>query len=222
MPLSFQKILNRITGFSVPVFGVSWNPPVLHAKIARELIIFLEDRRVLYDFYELEYPDWAVKSVLEIRAYLTQCLQKVEKDSPLAESVRAMRTACRKFLGQCQGLDLDFSKRYFFWGANALFYSALGEFRGTFGIHIAQISVRYGIDIRDELVQILPTAPHEEKDEQIMLVHFLPNPRIDQHSEVHFTAWAMCGCGFELCGNGTDEWSALRDLKELFKQHIEE
>ena len=34
----FNEIANRITGFSVPMFGVSWDPPTLEVEIARRLI----------------------------------------------------------------------------------------------------------------------------------------------------------------------------------------
>ena len=36
------------------------------------------------------------------------------------------------------------------------FERALGEMRGVFGVHAAQIAVRYGIDVPDELAIILP------------------------------------------------------------------
>jgi len=42
------------------------------------------------------------------------------------------------------------------------FFAALGELRAVFGIHIAQLAVKYGIDVEDELAAILPI-----EDEQI-------------------------------------------------------
>ena len=45
--LTFQEIKNRITGFSFPLFGVSWQPNESEIKIAQNIINQLEDRRVL-------------------------------------------------------------------------------------------------------------------------------------------------------------------------------
>jgi len=36
------------------------------------------------------------------------------------------------------------------------FGDALGELRGTFGIHVARLAAQYGLDIEDELASILP------------------------------------------------------------------
>jgi hypothetical protein len=33
---------------------------------------------------------------------------------------------------------------------------ALGQLRGIFGIHLAQIAVRHGLDIEDDLAKIIP------------------------------------------------------------------
>jgi len=37
-----------------------------------------------------------------------------------------------------------------------VFIGALGEFGGTFGVHIATIATSYGLDVEDELAAILP------------------------------------------------------------------
>lgn len=49
--MRFTELLNRLTGISCPVFGVSWNPVDTERSIARRIIIFLEPRRVLYSAY---------------------------------------------------------------------------------------------------------------------------------------------------------------------------
>jgi hypothetical protein len=43
------------------------------------------------------------------------------------------------------------------------FYSALGEFRGAIGPHVAAIAVQYGIDVEDELAKVLPAADDDQK-----------------------------------------------------------
>ena len=62
--MHYEEILSRLTGISVPLFGVQWNPPTSEVTIARRIIRFLEDRRVLYNDYELEIPNHCVQSVI--------------------------------------------------------------------------------------------------------------------------------------------------------------
>ena len=52
--MKFSEIANRLTGISTPVGGVSWQPAELEIAGARRVVAFLEDRRVLYDPYQME------------------------------------------------------------------------------------------------------------------------------------------------------------------------
>lgn len=70
--MKFREIINRITGISVPVFGVQWNPPETEISKARRIITFLEDRRVLYAPENLENIDHCIESILRIREFLTR------------------------------------------------------------------------------------------------------------------------------------------------------
>jgi Family of unknown function (DUF6650) len=95
--MKFREIASRLTGISSPIFGVSWNPPAAELTVARRVIAFLEDRRVLFADESIEVPSHCVSSVLELRRYLTSEIQQLA-DSELCRSLRAMRTACRKFM----------------------------------------------------------------------------------------------------------------------------
>lgn len=160
--MTFKEIANSITGISCPVFGISWNPPKLESKIAERVIIFLEDKRVLYNPYDLEMPDHCVQSIDSIRKFLTEQLFDVGKDAELNHNLRAMRSACRKFLDMTT-MNNNYFKREngrighnMGLGGQMLFYSGIGELRGTFGVLIAQVLVMYGIDCESELLTILP------------------------------------------------------------------
>jgi len=96
--MKYKDIISRITGFSVPVFGVSWNPPEPEIAVARRVLAFLEDRRVLYNPYHMEMEYQCVDSVIEIRKFLTEILGEIGINSKLMEHLRAIRAACRQFL----------------------------------------------------------------------------------------------------------------------------
>ena len=151
MKINFKKIAKSLTGFSTPVFGVSWCPLESDRKIVRKLITFLEDRRVLYNPYNIETIRWVIQSVLEIRKKLTDILEIVDENSDIYSHLRAMRAACRKFMD-----EIEKQKRYQYKPISSDIFTALGEMRAIFGIHIAQLCVKYGIDIEDDLARILP------------------------------------------------------------------
>ncbi|MBN1537815.1 MAG: hypothetical protein JW908_13845 [Anaerolineales bacterium] len=164
MKKSFKEIVNRVNGFEVPIFGggLSWNPPILDIEVARRLLTYLEDRRALYAPYECETAQYVERSILDIRKRLTSDLEQLDHDSPLAKSLIAMRAACRKFLDDVEGIDTDLMSYLHprMWDRDERdFFMALGGLRSIIGIHAAQIAVRYGLDVDENLVQIFPIDP---------------------------------------------------------------
>lgn len=161
--MKWREIGSRITGFSVPFFGVSWNPPAAEVTVARRVIQFLEDRRVLYNPYHLEVPGDCVHSVVEIRKFITAELGNLNPDSELVPHLRSIRATCRKFLDDTD-LDRDRMRppRFYHGYGDVEFFVALGEFRGAISPHVAAIAVRYGIDIEGDLAKILPVGDDEE------------------------------------------------------------
>lgn len=156
--MRFQEILARLTGLSSPVFGVSWNPKEPEIAVAKRVIVFLEDRRVLYVPSEMESPSHCVKSILEIRRYLTQELQTLGEGSELAASLRAMRAACRKFLTAMHSRqDLVLYGAHHGHWASWEFNGGLGELRGVFGVHIARLAAAHGLGVEGDLASILPS-----------------------------------------------------------------
>ena len=155
--MKFKEVLGRLTGFSVPIFGVSWNPPAAEVTVARTVITFLEDRRALFSPYEIEDPEYCIESVIEIRQFLTGKLTGLTKPDGLAASLRAMRAACRKFLDSQSKHPPRRRKPgyadYF------KFVTDLGELRGVFGIHVAALAAQHGLDVEGELASILPAKP---------------------------------------------------------------
>jgi hypothetical protein len=158
MVMRFREAFSRITGFSCPLFGVSWNAPEAERAVAKRVLTFLEDRRVLYVPSEMEVLGHGVQSVLSIREMLTAELGRLTGDGQLAQCLRAMRAACRKFLDTVGPEDGPVVRHAFELGhyASWEFNQALGEMRGVFGIYIAILAATHGLDIEDGLAKIVP------------------------------------------------------------------
>jgi hypothetical protein len=156
--MDVREILSRLTGLSVPVFGVSWSPPEAERAVARRVIASPEDRRVLYRPEAMEIAEHCIRSVLDIRALLTTELGKLDAGTDLAASLRAMRSAARKFLDVVGSREPDIARHGFDQGhwASWIFLGALGELRGVFGIHLCLLAAKYGLPVEGELAAILP------------------------------------------------------------------
>lgn len=153
----FSEIASRITGISIPVFGISWQPPEAERIIVRSILVFLEDRRALYTPFAFEMEHQVTASVLDIRTILTESIQHLPESSDAVPRIRAMRVACREYLDKSNNRD-NFDWRH------EGFLAHLGRLRTIFGYHIAQLAVMYGIDVEGELTKILPPEYKEDSN----------------------------------------------------------
>jgi hypothetical protein len=168
--VKFTEIVSRLTGFSTPMFGVSWQPPTPDVTIARQVIAFFEDRRILYEAYEFESPDYCYQSVWQMRQFLSRLIGDSSTGAELSGHLRGMRAACRKFMtnvdadrgpdhfkiqteGERRDIPLELLPRM---APDHELNAAIGELRGVFGIHLGMIATKYGLDVEDELATILP------------------------------------------------------------------
>jgi hypothetical protein len=161
--VKFADVASRVSGISTPIFGISWTPPVSDVAVARRIVTFLEDRRVLYSPYEVEVPEHVVASVLSIRQYMTDVLAEGGIADELAAWLRSIRAAARKFLDQWAEIEqgevvnvvpTDFGTSHMI---DSGFNQALGEFRGVVGVAIAAIAAAFGLDVEEPLATILPS-----------------------------------------------------------------
>ena len=96
--LHFKEIASRLNCVQIPIFGVQWTPAEPERKVVRDVLTFLEDRRVLYNPCAWEMEREVTDSVLRIRETLTQAIQRLGEASNAAPAMRAMRAACREYL----------------------------------------------------------------------------------------------------------------------------
>jgi hypothetical protein len=153
--LAFKELAGRITGISIPIFGVSWNPPTTERQIVRETFVFLEDRRALYNDYAHEMEHEVAESVLAIRAELTAALKRLPEESEAAPCFRAMRAACREYL--------DGTQRHGRYGSHLGFTEQLGRLRAMVGVQVSYLAVKYGIDLEGEPVRVIPAELREAR-----------------------------------------------------------
>lgn len=94
---------------------------------------------------------------------MTDKISKLDQESELAKSLRALRAACRKFMEHTESRDGDIIRYGGHLGhwASWEFNGALGQLRGVFGIHVARIAVAYGINVEKELSSIIPEEDNE-------------------------------------------------------------
>lgn len=148
--------LPRLTSAEAFGFGVGWEWVDLEAETVRQLVVFLEDRRALYQSHHREVSSHVIDSVLQIRANLTAALQQLSPKSGAANAMRAMRSACAHFLDETSQAD---------WGYDSGFVLALGELRGVFAVYLGALVDHYGITVHGELERMLRAgAPVDDGD----------------------------------------------------------
>jgi hypothetical protein len=148
--MNIKKTVKHITGISTPFVGISWDLSNTEKEIIRNLFIFLENRRVLFNPYELEDPRWVVKSIIQIRAYLTKVLQQLDDSSNLNNYIKPMRASCRKFL------DKHSKPKFNGFIERAEIFAGLGEVRAMFGSYLKDLCKRFNIDVEKDLASIFP------------------------------------------------------------------
>lgn len=158
--MKWKEAANRLNGVSIASVGVQWTPQPTDSEIARRVIRFLEDRRVLYNNYAWEEPGHCVESVLEIRRFLTDEMARLKDGSDVLTPLRVVRAACRKFLDNVHR-DGDRRVRLHHGMESFGFYSALGELRGAIGPQVALLAATYKIDVEDDLARTLPVRDRE-------------------------------------------------------------
>jgi hypothetical protein len=151
--LKFERIYKNITGLSCPIFGVQWNAPTIEADEAKNIVLYLEDKRVLFNPVNMEGAGYCAQSVIDIRSELTKGLQALPSDSNLAKSLKRMRKACQDFsdkLGHPKFSKFDFPVQ------TSMLERELFKLREKCGVSVAEIAVAYGLDVDDGLASIIP------------------------------------------------------------------
>ena len=154
------------TGGGAFGFSVNWEKVDGDKDVARRVITYLEDRRLLFGQRHTQDQMHCVDSATQIRNFLTKELTNAKPGKSLEASLRAIRRACRNFV-EAAGPDAR-NFRYQDGLQTDLFSLALGELHTLVGLHLAVIAHQYGIEVEDDLAQILPPDVSDENDPSII------------------------------------------------------
>jgi hypothetical protein len=151
----------RSTGIGTPFGGLQWaDPGPAEHEAVRGFLVFLEDRRVLCNPYDLEVPSQVHHPLHEIRHECTDVLRRLGAKSFAAVPIRAIREACRRFHDD-ENMDFRFFDRPDHRSIGVGFFAALGVLRATVGQQVALLAGHYDIDIEGDLAAVLP---HRDTD----------------------------------------------------------
>lgn len=88
----------RLTGVSCPYFGISWEKCNSDIDYIESLFYFLYSKRILFDSYEKEYPEFCVPSIILIKENLVSLLQESKLNSENKRVVLDMIDVCNDAL----------------------------------------------------------------------------------------------------------------------------
>lgn len=144
MKTALQRSKRYVDSVSITMpFGtINLKPNEIESETAKEIVIFLSDRRVL-DASECcdSCVSAALQSIQEIRAFLVQkeLILKGHTDSVLYLLIEMMLTAIRQFQTHCERLQLP-SRTVGLEQNGDSYYEALNALRGTLLALLSQIA----------------------------------------------------------------------------------
>ena len=151
--------LKSITSTSVSIGPFSVSADLTHDRdVARRLLFFLEDRRVLYIAQEFESPKACIDSIMEIRKMITNELPHTEDNCFLQNEMLQMRAICVAFLSANEG-KFDtygyFPENRELSEDDVLFISGLVSLRTFFALSLKKISKKYKLNLSSNLERMI-------------------------------------------------------------------
>lgn len=134
----------ELNGFSTSLGGISWNKTTSSKEMFTHLLFFLESKRILVNPIELEFKDWCIESVLEIKQQLVSITQELKLKDFDADIIRNMIDACNDYLDTVKPMNLPgiIYKKDDRW-EDLSFDRAMKTFRNSFKQEIVKIEKKY-------------------------------------------------------------------------------
>jgi hypothetical protein len=153
----------RLTGLSAFNFGAQWERVAGDEEVARRIMIFMADRRLLFgdrhDGDELE----CLHSSVKIRDHLTNQIVEAKPGRTLEQKLTLLREAARRFADRAGPNASKFRESPVQYGL------ALGDLRTAFAVHLAAIAEEFDLELEYDLAQLVfpdwVTVDDGEEDE---------------------------------------------------------
>lgn len=146
----------RLTGVSSPFSGASWETVPGDGEVARAVIRFLEDRRLLFGQRHAEDERHCVASALQIRKFHTTQITREKPGKDLERCLEGMRTSFRHFMERGGPDGRNFTNGYHYVSGVGAFQLFIKNLRNEVGLYFAYMLSNYSIDVSPELRTILP------------------------------------------------------------------
>jgi hypothetical protein len=157
-PRRFRKGFESIGRWWGLLVGGSRQPATERDRVS-SFIDFLEDRRVLYTPYFMEYPAHVVDSVRQIETAASTALAAISPASKASAPLRMVRRACGVFLDRPEITHARNS------GAaipGCILYFAVVALRETLATEVAALAADFALDLPPELALISCRADQNE------------------------------------------------------------
>ncbi|WP_370626962.1 hypothetical protein [Salinibacterium sp. ZJ450] len=129
--------------------SLSWEYVQTNKDLARRILVYLEDRRVLY-LNDREDYEACRKSAQDIRNFLTLEIMNVQGGGHLEELLKRIRSAARAFVTAAGQESTNFSDNH------GHFVACLSAFRDAVGAELNWLSMDYQLPLQPHLQAIVP------------------------------------------------------------------
>lgn len=137
----------EINGISFPIGGVSWGKSITAKDRFRDLLLFLESKRILVNPIEMEVKHECIESVLDIKSRLMSTTPDVSFNVEDIGIIRIWVDACNKFLDTVKDNKIPhliYKKDNISW-VDCQFDTAMKDFRAVFREQIRVIENKYNL-----------------------------------------------------------------------------
>ena len=142
----------NINGISVPFGRISWSKNNSPKEAFSYLFLFLESKRILVNPIDMEFKEWCIESVLEIKETLVAITKDIKFKNNEIQIIRELIDACNTYLDTVSPMNLNgiIYKDGDRW-EDLSFDKAMKNFRASFKAQIDIIEQKYKLKFNKEI-----------------------------------------------------------------------